>query len=109
MRALIVAMRWEVILLLIGYAAVMLWKLLQTASFAGLLRSSDGTISPGRIQLLVLTVVTAMQYLLSTMHDPTQLPKLPSNLIAALAGSQGIYLGAKAWSMFSQIKNKGAK
>jgi hypothetical protein len=76
--------------------------LFQSVSFDGMLRSSDGTLSPGRIQMLVLTVLTALQYLLTTVHDPTHLPHIPEGLVIAMGGSQAIYLGAKAWSIFGK-------
>ena len=98
MRLLANLARWELIILVTSFAAVMLWRLLKTASLAGLLRSSDGTLSPGRIQLLMLTVLTALQCLLTTIHDPYHLPSIPSNLVIALGGSQLVYLGAKAWN-----------
>lgn len=62
-------------------------------------------MSPGRVQLLVLTIMTALQYLLATIHDPSHLPAPPSNLVTALGGSQALYLGAKAWDML-QDKHK---
>jgi hypothetical protein len=99
------AARWALIILITAFGAVTLWKLFHSASFAGLLRSSDGTLSPGRIQLLVLTVLTSLQYLLATIHDPSHLPALPSNLVMALGGSQLVYLGSKAWSIFGRKGN----
>jgi hypothetical protein len=100
MRILAIIARWEIILLISSFGVVTLWKLLQTGSFAGLLRSNDGTLSPGRIQLMVLTVLTAIQYLLATLHDPSRLASIPSGLVIGLGGSQSIYLGAKAWNIF---------
>jgi hypothetical protein len=100
MRLLVIVARWETILLIAGFGVVTLWRLFQSVSFAGLLRSADGTMSPGRAQLLVLTIFTALQYLLTTMHDPTSLPHIPSGVVIALGGSQAIYLGTKAWSIF---------
>ena len=97
--------RWELIILMTAFGIVTLWKLFRSASFAGLLRSGDGTLSPGRIQLLVLTLMTALQYLLATMHDPSHLPTVPSNLVTALGGSQVVYLGLKAWSAFGPKRN----
>ena len=87
-------------LLIAAFGVVTLWKLFHTADFRGLLRADDGTVSPGRIQLLVLTVMTAMQYLLATMHDPSHLPTIPASLVAVLGASQAVYLGLKAWSIF---------
>lgn len=92
--------RWELIILITSFGVVTLWRLLKSASFAGLLRSSDGSLSPGRIQMLMLTVLAALQYLLTTLHDPSHLHTLPSGVVAAVGGSQLIYLGAKAWNMF---------
>ncbi len=100
MHSLANAARWELIILFTAFGAVALWKLFHSASFAGLVRSSDGTLSPGRIQLLVLTILTALQYVLATIHDPSHLPALPSNLVTALGGSQLVYLGSKAWAIF---------
>jgi sulfite exporter TauE/SafE len=105
MRTLVTLAQWEGIILLLSFGVVTVWKLLASGSFAGLLRSSDGTLSPGRIQLLVLTVMTALQYVLATIADPSHLPELPSNLEMALGGSQALYLGAKAWSMFPLKRN----
>jgi hypothetical protein len=100
MRLLMNVARWETLTMVVFLGIVTLWKLFQSVSFAGLLRSSDGTLSPSRIQLLVLTILTSLQYLLATMHDPTHLPAIPAGLVMALGGSQAVYLGAKAWSIF---------
>jgi hypothetical protein len=97
--------RWEMMLLPACFGAVTLWKLFQTGCFDGLLRSDDGSLSPGRIQLLVLTVLTALQYLLTVLHDPSHLPPISMGLVMALGGSQSIYLGAKAWSMLGKRNN----
>lgn len=102
MRTLAAVARWETIALLASFGIITLWKLFQSVSFDGMLRSSDGTLSPGRIQMLVLTVLTALQYLLTTVHDPTHLPHIPEGLVIAMGGSQAIYLGAKAWSIFGK-------
>jgi hypothetical protein len=98
--------RWETIALVVSFGVVTLWKLFQSASFTGLLRSSDRTLSPGRIQLLLFTVLTALQYLLATMHDPSHLPAISPYLVMVLGGSQTVYLGAKAWDMFDLKRNK---
>jgi hypothetical protein len=100
MRWLEITARWELIILIASFAVVTLWRLFKSASFAGLLRASDGSLSPGRIQLLTLTVLTALEYLLTTMRDPSHLHALPSSLVGAVGGSQLLYLGAKAWSSF---------
>lgn len=98
-RLLATAARWELILLITSFGAVTIVKLFMTGKLAGLLRSSDGTFSAGRVQLLMLTVLTALQYLLTTIHDPSHLPTIPTGLVAALGGSQLLYLGSKAWNL----------
>ena len=104
MRFLINAARSEMIFLITALGAVTLWRLCKDGSFAGLLRSRDKSLSPARIQLLMVTVLTAMHYLLSTIHDPSHLPTVPLNLVAVLGGSQWLYLGAKAWDF--RVKDK---
>lgn len=108
MRLLASVARWETIILVASFGIVTLWKLFQSGSFAGLLRANDGTLSPGRVQLLTLTVLTALEYLLTTIHDPSHLPAIPAGLVAALGGSQAIYLGAKAWNIFG-VKPKNSE
>lgn len=102
MQVLLTVARWEIIILATAFGAVTGWKLFQSGSLAGLLRSADGTFSPGRVQLLVLTVMTALQYVLATLHDPSHLPAIPSALLMATGGSQTVYLGAKAWGIFGK-------
>ena len=98
--------RWEMIVLIVAFGVVTLWKLFHSAGFAGLLRSSDGTLSPGRVQLLVLTILTALEYLLKTIGNPSRLPTIPYSLVMALGGSQAVYLIAKAWNIFGLKRNK---
>ena len=102
MRTLINVARWETII-----SGRLLWRghameaVPTSARFAGLIRSSDGTISPARIQLLVLTVLTALQYLLTTIRNPSHFPAIPAGLVMGIGGSQAHHtFSAKAWSMF---------
>lgn len=92
--------------LIAGFAAVAGWKLLSGGiSLDGLLTSYDrrgrGRSSPGRQQLLLLTLVAAGQYLAAVLHNPgaTSLPPVPQSLLGILAGSQALYLGGKAFSL----------
>jgi hypothetical protein len=98
--------RWEIAFLIAAFGIVTLWKMLEAADFTGLLRSKDGTFSPGRAQMLVLTVMTAFQYLLSTIQDPSHLPTISQNLVMALGGSHAVYLGSKAWSLRKELGGK---
>ncbi len=61
--------------------------------------------SPGRAQLLFVTLISAGYYLLQLIHDPTRFPEIPTPWIVGLAGSQTIYLGGKAYSLFSGVRN----
>jgi hypothetical protein len=95
--------RLEVVLLIGGFTAVILWKLLTGGlRLNGLLsvkeKGASAVFSPGRAQLLAFTIFTAIDYLMQTIHDPSKLPQLPATLVTALGGSQAIYLGGKAWS-----------
>jgi hypothetical protein len=104
MELLVKAARWEMIILVVCFAGVTLWRLLSSGSLAGILRSSDGTFSPGRVQLLVLTILTALEYLLATIHDPSHLQTIPSGLVTVLGGSQAVYLGSKAIDVFGLFR-----
>src|SRR4051812_5828175 len=55
--------------------------------------------SPGRVQLLIVTIITAGYYLTQVIHDPTRFPEIPTSWLVGLASSQGIYLGGKAQSL----------
>ena len=105
MRTLAIVARWETIIILVAFAGVTLSKVFLSASFSGLLRSHDGTFSAARAQMLVLTVGTALQYLLAVLHDPSQLPAIPTGMLLALGGSHAIYLGTKAWSLIWPPRN----
>jgi hypothetical protein len=104
MHALATVARWETIGLVAAFGIVTLWRLFQTASFSGLLCATDGSFSPARAQMLVLTTLTALQYLLTTMHNPSHLPPVPGGLLMMVGGSHAIYLGAKAWGFFGPNK-----
>src|SRR4051812_8205377 len=99
MELLRTAARWEGIVILIALSAVTLWRLARLRSFDGLLRDGDGNLSPARVQLLMVTVLTAMQYVLTvlTMHDRSRMPAVPDGLVGGagwqptgVSGCQGI-------------------
>jgi hypothetical protein len=98
---------WEGVILIAGFAVVILWKLATgSVSLEQLLEkdAADGNdassqTSTGRVQCLGVTLVTAGWLLLQVMHDPRKFPTLPNSLIAALAGSQALYLAGKARDM----------
>lgn len=90
--------------LLLAYFAVVVVKLFTGGiCLNGLLRHSGGgrNFSPARVQLLVFTIATAIDYLNRVAHTPNAatLPLPPDNLLAVLGASQSLYLGSKTWNL----------
>jgi hypothetical protein len=106
MPTLPVLARYAALLLISGFALVVGWRLLNGGIRTdGLLDSFEGgkrRSSPGRLQLLLFTAVAAGQYLSAVIQNPAapSLPAPPQALLAALAGSQAVYLGGKAISAY---------
>jgi len=99
---------WEPVILLGGFFAIVFWKLLTgSISLSQLLcgdRSDNTTyFSPGRVQLLMITLIFALNYLIQVIHDPTRFPDVPNGLVAVLGGSHAVYLGGKAEAMLNLL------
>jgi hypothetical protein len=102
-------------ILLVGFFGVIAWKLLTGGIrlnylvYGLRLNRTDGSytpfFSPGRVQLLFVTILTASYYLLQVIHDPTKFPEVPAAWVAALGGSQAIFLVGKAQSMLFGIRD----
>ncbi len=99
---------------ILGLVAVVVLQIVTgRISIAGLLESKDAdgrtSFSPARLQLLIFTVAVAARYLYMVLKNPGQasLPSLPMGVVAALGGSQMVYLGGKIFSRFIQplLKN----
>ncbi len=95
--------------LILGFAVVVLLQVVMgRIRLDGLLDTKDASgrrsFSPARLQLLLFTVVVAARYLHAVYVNPSQdsLPSLPPGVIAALGGSQAVYLGGKAFTTFIQ-------
>jgi hypothetical protein len=65
--------------------------------------------SPGRVQLLMLTLVGALSYLLMTVDDPKNLPEVPTELLLIMGGSNLVYLTGKASSSFPSLFQRKEK
>jgi hypothetical protein len=52
-------------------------------------------VSAGRLQLLIVTLVAAAQYLTQVWQNPQSLPEIPQNWLLFFGGSQALYLGNK--------------
>jgi hypothetical protein len=105
--------RYAALALTAAYALVIAWKLYTgEISLDGLLKSFDdrgkGRSSPGRLQLLIFTLVVAAQYLASVWKNPgaASLPTVSPTVLAALAGSHAVYLGGKALSTYLPLLKK---
>jgi hypothetical protein len=94
------------LILLAGFAGVTIWKLFtQGMCLDGLLRDNNNEFSPGRAQMLLVTLLTAMQFLFQVIQHPTAFPEIPDAWLAALGASHGVYLGAKAFTIFGNRSN----
>jgi hypothetical protein len=52
-------------------------------------------VSAGRVQLLIVSVLAAVQYLTQVWDSPQKLPDIPQNWLLFFGGSQVLYLGSK--------------
>lgn len=100
MQHLIPIVRLELALILGGLALVVAYKILTGGiNMRGLLDDKvSGALSPGRVQLLVSTVMGAGYYLmLAIAQAPSgRLPDFPEEALLLVGGSQVVYLGGKA-------------
>jgi hypothetical protein len=107
---------WAGIILLSGFFGLIAWRLFTGEITLSCLLYGDrrdrgrasgysAFFSPGRTQLLMVTMLTAGYYLFQLIHDPTTFPEIPVAWVVALGGSQAIYLGGKAQSMLLGIRD----
>jgi hypothetical protein len=113
---LIKAVSYVIGIFIVGLAAAVFPRLLNGGiSTRNLLhgRGADGSIyfSPGRVQLLLFTVWTALTYLLNVISNrgDEKLPDIPLTTLALLGGSHAIYLGGKAYSILFSKSPKGGE
>ena len=62
---------------------------------AGTTSGGSRFISAGRVQLLIVSLVTAAQYLSQVWASPQRLPEVPQNWLLFFGGSHMLYLGSK--------------
>jgi hypothetical protein len=102
--------KWEGVILLGGFVFVVVWKI-ATGEISldyllyGEAKTNRGKgwatfFSPGRAQMLLLSVTVAGYYLLQVIQRPTHFPDVPRELMVALGGSHAVYLGGKAQSLY---------
>jgi hypothetical protein len=96
----------EVIVFLVGLAAIIAYRILNGGINTKYLlygTQKDGTkyFSPERVQLLLFTLGTALFYVADVGKHLNSgvLPDIPAETLAMLGGSHAIYLGGKAYTM----------
>ena len=105
MSLLVTFFRWQISLFIAALAALIVYQLLTgRISMAGLLFTDAARrhFSPGRVQLLVLTIAGAFGYLLLVARNPQVMPAVPTELLAIVGASNVGYLGAKSWPGLAQ-------
>jgi hypothetical protein len=101
--------KWEIEAFILVLAALVTLKLLVgEINTKGLLhgriaarkRGNDRYFSPERVQLLLFTLGAGFYYLTLVLNNPTPgtFPDLPQSWPELLGGSNGIYLGGKAYA-----------
>ena len=101
---------WEGVILMAGFVLVVLWRLMTgginlECLLYGDARNRHGLgystfFSPGRAQMLMFTIVSAVYFLLQVIQDPTKFPDVPTPLLAMLGGSHVVYLVGKAQALY---------
>ena len=101
MGLLVEIVQWEVFLFLGGLAAIMAHKMVTgRINTTNLLADKEtGELSSSRVQLLVLTVLGVISYLVLVADHAAanagSLPEIPDSLVAVVGGSNAVYLVAK--------------
>jgi hypothetical protein len=100
------------LVLKVGLAAVFLgWALViahgilaGSINTTDLLRDGkDGELSPARIQLLIVTIVTLAMYVskvVAMKRGDHSLPDIDPTVLAVLGGSHAVHLGSKGYGVF---------
>lgn len=100
MEALKAVIYFETWIILLSLTAIAIYQLLtgKINTKGMLLDKNTMDLSPERVQLLVITLFSALFYIFHAFvnRDSGQLPEIPNELILLLGGSNLIYLGAKS-------------
>ena len=103
MDTLSIVLRYEVFFVLTALAVIIAYRLLtRQINTNGLLRDKVGgrAISPGRLQLLIVTLLIATYYVAHVIQTQ-ELPNIPQQYLLALGGSHIFYLGGKAYGLLA--------
>src|SRR6266853_2477017 len=104
MNALQTVLRYEMLFMLTGLILIVGYRLLTLQmNTRGLLRnkSSGRAFSPGRLQLLVVTLGIGLYYMLTVFESrkTNALPHMPNEFLVALGASHTVYLGGKIYGV----------
>jgi|ERR1041384_5957509 hypothetical protein len=91
---------WEGLAFLVALFAVVLMQILTGGlRTQGLIEGTTARgrrfVSAGRTQLLIVTMVAAVNYLTQVWQSPQKFPEIPQNWLLFFGGSQVLYLGNK--------------
>jgi hypothetical protein len=91
---------WEGLIFLLALSGVVLVRTLvgsvrTQGLIAGTSAAGSRFVSSGRVQLLIVSLVTAVQYLAQVWQNPHRFPEIPQNSLLLFGGSQVLYLGSK--------------
>ena len=74
---------------------ILLGSLRTRGLIAGTTAAGSRFVSAGRVQLLIVSLAAAAQYLTQVWQNPQQFPELSQNWLLLFGGSQVLYLGSK--------------
>jgi hypothetical protein len=103
MDALSTILRYEMFFVLTALAVIIAYRLLtQQINTKGLLRDKIGgrATSPGRLQLLIVTLLIAIYYVVQ-LFQTQKMPDIPREFLLALGGSHLFYLGGKVYALLA--------
>lgn len=106
MDTLSTVLRYEMFFVLTAFLVLIVyWILTNKINIKGLLldKTSGRAFSPGRLQLLVVTLSIALYYLLMVFQSKKtgQLPNMPNKFMLALGGSHAFYLSGKLYGLLA--------
>src|SRR3974390_1592121 len=107
---------WTGLGLLIGFGATVAQQLLTGKSntrhrLCGRRANGEMYFSPGRVQLLALTLWAAISYIADASHRVSSgsLPDVPLSTLSLAGASHAVYLGGKAYAMlWKKATSEGA-
>jgi hypothetical protein len=115
MDSLIPFVRLEMWLFLLGFMAVVAYKILTgEINFRGIFNEKNTAgktkgYSAVRVQLMIFVLASAFYYVSKVADNPNEFPQVPNELLLALGGSHMVYLAGKSHSLSSLFKRQTTK